>query len=479
MEDSLDWLLINPRPKYSVLGDYDPLMVPFAPMGLAYLGASLEKQGFKTAIYDCFISNQLKIEEVLRLYQPSVVGVSCLTPVMGVLPDICRLIRHYAPKTKIILGNIHATLFAKELLQKGIGDIIVQGEAEETVVELAHCLASAGDLSQIHGITYLDGKQVKETPHRALLNDLDQIPLPAWHLLDLNQYKTPPMFSFTKRLLPLLASRGCPFQCYFCAQNIMSPLVRKRNLVFVADEVELIYKKTGVDMFWFADAIFPLRKEDAEIFCSEITRRGLHRKIRWITETRAELIDRPLIKMMKQAGLFMLIFGLESGDQTLLEWIKPGLRLEDGEEAIRAARSERVLTLGLFMLGLPGETIKSMEKTINYAKCSGLDFAKFNIAVPFPGSRFYKDVFRHAPPPLWENFSANFQSQADRHELVYTPLGINSKQLQGWQKKAFYRFYIRPSLIYRHLFHRTISLRNMYRGGMITIKNQLIEWAIK
>ncbi len=471
----LDWLFLNPRPKYNVLGDYDPLMVPFAPMGLAYLAAVLGKKGFDVSIYDDFVKNRVPFVDILRLKNPAVVGISCLTPVMGILPHLSRLIRNNSPYTKIVLGNIHPTLFAKQLLKNGLGDIIVRGEAEETVGELADCLAGQGDLANIRGISYLDQDQIIENSDRDLVRNLDDLPLPAWHLVDIDQYKTPPMFSFNKRLLPLLASRGCPFRCYFCAQNVMSPKIRKRNPALVADEVASIYNKTGINMFWFADAIFPLTTQDAETFCREITKKGLHNKIRWITETRADLIDRPLIRMMKKAGLYMLIFGLESGDQDLLTRMKPGLKLADGKKAVSAAKTEKVLSLGLFMLGLPGETEQSIIKTIDYAKRSGLDFAKFNIAVPYPGSQFFQDVFRNKTIPAWENFSANYQKNAEAHDLVYTPDGMSSRQLEHWQKKAFFRFYIRPKLILRHFIKGNVSPGNMLLGGGITIKNYLIN----
>ncbi|MBI9076267.1 MAG: cobalamin-dependent protein [Desulfatibacillum sp.] len=467
----MKWLLVNPRPEeFSVLGKYEKVMVPFIPMGLAYLAASLEERGAEVGIYDGFASPGLSLVEKAALFQPQVVGISCLTPTADALKTMAPALRMAVPGVKIVLGNIHATLFARELMEQDLADYVIHGEGEKAIQALDDCLEGRIGPEDVPGLSYLNNGSVCTNPPGSPVQDLDALPLPAWHLFDLDRYQTPPLFAFKKRLLPILASRGCPFRCYFCAQNVMSPTLRKRNMVKVADEIETVHNKTGVDLFWFCDAIFPLTRQDAKIFCREMTSRGLHKKIQWITETRVDLVDRPLLRMLKQAGLSMVLFGLESGDQEVLARIKPGVDLDAGKQAVAAARAEGVTTLGLFMLGLPGETRQTMEKTIAFARGISLDFAKFNRAVPYPGSRFFDEIYRGRDMPPWELFSSNYEPR-NGEGIVYTPRGVTDQELIRLHKRAFFRFYVRPGLIARHLAGGRISPWNMLRGGGVVVRS--------
>lgn len=469
----MKWLLINPRPgAFRVLGKYEKAMVPFAPMGLAYLGAALERAGATVKVFDAFADPETPLDQLLKDYRPDVAGVTCLTPTAGGLGELSDIIRKNSPGTKIVLGNIHPTLFHRELLEAGHCDYVIRGEAEETITELSDCIESGTAPAGVKGVSMLDGDGVVVNDDREPPRDLDALARPAWHLFDLDRYTAPPMFSFDKRLLPVLASRGCPYRCYFCAQNVMAPKLRKRDMTKVVDEIEWVHKETGVDLFWFCDAIFPLDEKDAEEFCAEMTGRGLQRKIKWITETRADLVDGPLVKMMKAAGLHMLIFGLESGDAAVLKRIKPGLELEHGRRAVEIARRAGVLTLGLFIVGLPGESADTIRKTIDFSKSIGLDFAKFNRAVPYPGSRFHRDIAGSLGGQSAEKYSSWYESDSG-NEIIYSPNGMTGGELVGLQKRALFEFYVRPGLIARHIARRTITPSKMARGGALVVRNYL------
>lgn len=465
-------LLVNPRPEaYKVMGSYEPVMVPFAPMGPAYLAACLEEAGHEAAIHDEFVERPEAFVQKLKSFRPDLVGLSCLTPSMHALPPRVAAVRALLPEARIVCGNIHPTLFYREILERNLADYVVLGEGEEAVVALCEHLAGKRDAAGIPGLAYREDGEVKADESLSLARDLDSLPMPAWHLLPLERYKAPPMFSFQKRLLPILASRGCPYSCYFCAQNVLFPRLRRRDPVLVAEEMEAVYRRFGVDLFWFADAIFPLSRQDAEIFCEEMHRRGLAKKVTWITETRVDLVDRDLIRLMKKAGLFMLIFGLESGDEAMLSRVKPGVSLGAARNAVSAARKEGVLSLGLFILGLPGETRASMARTMEFSRNIGLDFAKFNRAVPYPGSEFFREVFGRDPDPDWQRYNPNFDPGPGQ-EILYRPPGMSEAEFAKAQKQAFLRFYLRPGLAARHFFRGTISLRNMLRGGLVLLRNR-------
>ncbi len=469
------WLLINPRPEsFQVLGKYEKMMTPFAPMGISYLAAVLEAEGAEVVIFDGYTKHQKSLDELIKDCTPDVVGISCLTPTASILPELTSLIREISPKSKIVLGHIHATLYHKELLSQGLADFILRGEAEESIAELNTCLINDRNYNSVKGLSYLSGSDVTINPDREVNNNLDKLPMPAWHLLDINQYIAPPMFANRKRLIPVLASRGCPYRCYFCAQNIMAPTVRTRNIVSVVDEIELSHESTGVDLFWFSDAIFPLTKKDAEIFCSEMVARGLNKKVKWITETRVNFVDKKLLRRMKEAGLHMIMYGLESGDEKILSKIKAGVNLESGKLAVEAAREADVLTLGLFIVGLPGETRETINNTIEYSKSIGLDFAKFNRAVPYPGSPFFTEICGDHDDLDWNKFSSWYEPD-EQESIIYSPDGISTNELIKLQKKALFSFYVRPKLILRHLFKGSISPLNMARGGGLIMNNYIQE----
>lgn len=466
------WLLAWPKTtSYRLVGRYDRLMVPFPSSGFAYIAAALEARGAEVRIHDEFASPGATLEERLAEWRPDVVGLSCLTPSLKAVCEAVPEIRAAAPNAKIVVGNLHASIYHREMVESGIADIVVRGEAEETVVDLDACLNDGRDPTGVLGVTFRVDGGVVANPDRETPADLDALAPPAWRLFDVKKYVTPPVMAERRTFLPVSASRGCPFKCTFCAQNVLSPRLRKRNMDAVAAEIENVHGRFGVDRFWFTDAIFPLNRADAEVFCSGMVKRGLHRKIRWITETRAELVDRELLRMMKEAGLKVLTLGLESGSEKVLAGIKPGMSPDKGARAVAAAAAEGVLSWGLFIVGMPGETAATIEETIDYSKRIGLDFAKYHRAVPFPGSAFYNSLDIRVTPENAEKFSSWYELKSPDDELIYTPDGVSSKDLVALQRRALFEFYVRPSLILKLIFKRAVSPRNLALGGWLIVKN--------
>ncbi|MFH1508531.1 MAG: radical SAM protein, partial [Candidatus Omnitrophota bacterium] len=371
-----------------------------------------------------------------------------------------------------VLGNIHATIFAEDILKKESVDVVVHGEGEFTMLELVRAVIENRDLTQIKGISFKQDGCIVNTPPREILIELEQLPYPAWHLLPVKKYGFLPFLNVRKPGLSILGSRGCPYRCTFCSLPNTGGNYRKRQPQKIADEFEYLIENFPIKQISFVDPIFPFLTEDGLEFCDEIIKRKLNNRIVWTCETRVDKVNRKLLNKMKQAGCRRILFGLESGVQELLDNIDKSYSLEAIKTGISYARSEGIQTAGLFMIGLPGENKEMTQRTIDFAKELDLDFAKFAITVPFPGSQLYEDLTRSArfKRQDWENF-VTFNPNPEK--LVYIPGQMKPEELIDMQQKGHRGFYLRPKIIFRLLFKiRTIGIKDLFAG----LLSLLLRW---
>jgi radical SAM superfamily enzyme YgiQ (UPF0313 family) len=463
-------VLINPN---STIVDknwaYRRFCAPIAPMGIGYIAAVLEREGHTVRVFDQFAakSPDTDVLAFIREENPSLIGIAALTTVV---PDIKRLvsrIRAVKKNAVIVLGHIHATCFPEDVLREGIADIVVKGEGEMTMAELCRRLGNGKHLEDVPGISFRRNGDIIHNPVRPLLADLDSLPFPAWHLFDPDQYTEGPLVASRKtRLFPVLASRGCAYRCYYCSQDKVYEKVRFRDLRNVVDEMEHFFRRLNVRFFGVSDAYFPWDEESGMEFCDLLQRRGLHKKIRWCTETRVDKVSPRLLRAMKKAGAHLIMYGIEVGNETILRFLKKGTTLDQARAAIRETRKAGILSQGLFIIGLPGETEKTCRQTVDFAKELDCDLVKFNLAVPYPGSRFFEE---HGKRSVLSN-PERFTSWADwthlGQDLVFTPRGMDSQMLRRLQRRAMLEYYIRPRVVVRNLLRGTISLQNLFLGGI-------------
>lgn len=466
-------MLINPN---STLAGRDTIysrfVPPIAASGIAYIAALLEKNRAKVIIIDQY-ANKMTNEELsnrINAESPQLVGFSCLTPVMGNVKVLVEQVRLLKKDIKIILGNIHASIFAEELLRRKIADIIVRGEGEISMLEVSIAIKENKNLHDIRGISFIENGNIYHNPDREPQSNPDDFPYPAWHLFDLEYYRSHPMVSLHEITVPIQASRGCPYQCIFCSQDTLYEKPRYRKTVNVIDEIEYIYSKLGVSHFVFIDAYFPFSIEHGLEFCDEFMQRGLHKKIRWVTESRVDKVNLKLLKRMKEAGLHLIMYGFEVGNQEVLDRINKRTTLEQARQAMKDSKKADILTLGLFILGLPNETKQTCEDTIRFAKELDCDIAKFNIAVPLPGSKFFEDnrsKFSSICEP--EKFTSWSSLVSSSDDLIYVPDGMNNRDLIDLQRKAMFQFFVRPKLIIKYIFKRIVPFRDLCFGAWVLI----------
>lgn len=476
--------LINPMSDLARLSStYFRSVTPLPPLGLASLSAVLKNNNIDVLVEDQYasgISNQALIKKISD-FSPQIVGFSCLTTAMSNVKRLVNGIKRAGIPIKIVLGNIHPTIFAEELLTQGLGDIIVKGEGESSFLETVIALDKNMKLEGISGISFLDNGKVVHNPEREIIKDLDELAYPDWYSLNLNHYRRYPMLGiYNSLVLPVQASRGCFYNCLFCSQDKFYKKPRYRKITKVVDEIEYLYSEFNMKYIGFTDAYFPFSKDSGLEFCDEFIRRKLHKKIKWFTETRVDMVDLELMQRMKEANLYLIMYGFEVGNQKVLNYTGKATTLEQARKAMEYTKKCHIRSLGLFMLGLPPDTKETCRQTIRFAKELDPDLVKFNIAVPFPGSVFFEEN-KHMIGSI-DKIDNKFTSWHDwsswEGEIIYSSNAITKKELTDLQRKGMFDFYVRPRIILKHLIQRTFSLSDLIFGAVLLFKNYLKSWKL-
>ena len=282
-----------------------------------------------------------------------------------------------------------------------------------------------------------DYGKIIHNPNREWIENLDDLPFPAWHLIDISRYKLPYIGS---PFLMVTPHRGCPYNCTFCtAQTYYGSKIRIRSVQNVISELWYLKNRFNIDHIFFWSDTFTGNKKFVKDLCKAIIDEKL--SIHWTCNSRIDTVDIELLQIMKKAGCFMISYGIESADPSILSSCGKKTTPEKAKEAVRLTKKAGIMTVGHFILGLPGETEKSANKSIMFAKSIGLDFAQFYFAVPFPGSRLYQTAVKEG----WIE-KGDFSSFEQDSCIMNLPT-ITKNKLESLRKKAYKEFYLRPSII--------------------------------
>ena len=427
---------------------------PQTPMGLALIAAVLEKEGHQVTVVD---ANVLRLQPegvVYRVTDADVVGLTAMTPTVNTAASIAHYIKQTNPNSTVILGGAHAILLPEETLATiPEVDVIVRGEGEETIIDLLRALEHKQPLSKIQGISYRQDGKVISTDARSAIVDLDSLPFLAYHLLPMRGYRPHPPHGRALPFAAIITSRGCPYRCSYCSKPVFGDNYRGQSSKRVVDEIAYHKRKFGIKEFAFYDDVFTLDKQRAYAIADEIIERGL--KIDWTCETRVNLVDKELLRYLKQAGCYSIAYGIESGSQEIVNTLNKDITLEQAEEAVSLSREVGLQTIGYFMIGSPGESPETIRQTIQFAKNLKLDFAQFSITIPLPGAKLYKLYIdgRKGESIPWESFVyADFNKSITP---IFESNQLNKDDIQKWIKRAYKEFYLRPSYIWQRIRHTT------------------------
>jgi radical SAM superfamily enzyme YgiQ (UPF0313 family) len=409
----------------------------------------LEATGMEARLYD-FPAREWgrkEFDELIRAEQPDFVVLDSTTPSIHSDIDCARAAKARAPHTKVIMVGPHASAVPSETLKaaEGAVDVVAVGEYDLTVRDI---IQSYPDLKGVAGIVYWDGGDIRTTAHRPLIEDLDELPFPAWHQLDLLKY-----FDGTKLhpYIDIFSGRGCPHKCTFCLwpQVMHGRQLRIRKPARVVDEMEydirICPEVVHGGEFFFEDDTFTLHKPTAFGTCEEILKRGL--KVTFSVNARVDTADAEMMKMLKKAGCRELLVGFESGDQAILNNIGKHGTVEQAELFMARAKENGIDVHGCFVMGLPGETRESMQTTIDWANRLGLHTIQYSAAVPFPGTSYFKYCEENGllQTKDWKKW---LDPEGEQSGIVSYP-GLKKEEIEEGVNRGLKSFYFRPAYLVR------------------------------
>jgi anaerobic magnesium-protoporphyrin IX monomethyl ester cyclase len=349
-------------------------------LGLGYLASYARKDhtDLEFRLLDTRISGN-KETEVFFDTRFDMIGITVLSPVFHEAVAIANRIKVLHPGTVICVGGPYVTTMKEEILEVASFDYAVYGEGEKTFSEFISYLKSSKSIEEINGLIYRKKSQVILNPPREFISDLDEIPMPAYDLFQMNRY---PMHR-------IASSRGCPFRCSFCnSSSIWSWKWRKRSAIKVVEEIEFLVKKYKKKTFFFNDNCFNIDLDRVEKICDLLTEKNL--EILWSTPLRAELINENIATKMKAAGCYNVGIGIESANNSILEQTGKNACIEDMEKGIEIFQKAGIEVLGQFVIGNPGDTFDTVSESLEWANNSNLNFIKFYSALPFKGTHLWE-----------------------------------------------------------------------------------------
>lgn len=436
-------LLINPEWRNREEHIYSKVGAVMPALGLAQIAAVLEKVDAQVKILDAAAEN-FTLEEIgarVKKENPEIVGITSTTSTINRALETAKLCKSIT-NAEVWMGGVHVSIFPQEILSKDYIDYISIGEAELTIVELYETRKRGGDVSKIKGLGWKKGKKACINPVRPNIENLDELPMPAYHLLPMKKYR--PAAGTYRRLpaAPIITSRGCPGRCTFCYKGL-GYRVRRRSPEKVLSDIRLLMDDFRIREIIIYDDTFTVGKKQVIELCDLIKKEKLD--ITWSCMGRVDFVDYDELKAMHEAGCHSIGYGVESGDQEILANLKKGTDLDQSRKAILNSKKAGLETRAFFMLGNPGETEESIEKTIRFAIELDPDIALFNITTPFPGTEMFRwaDEHGHLITKDWSRYDCS-------EPLMNLPT-ISPEEIKFYYKQAFKRFYLRPSYIVKRL----------------------------
>jgi len=398
-------------------GDLERKGLPF--LGIGYIAAYVEKfSHHQVEIFDAhtYGLNASQAAEKLLEKKPDVVGVHSITDNRFKAIALVKELKKRNKNVVVLMGGPHFSLTAKNALEIVPEiDYIIRGEGEKSIVQFLNVLENNGDISEVSGLVYRNQKgEAVEKLLTELIMNLDELPMPAWHLFDLKQYNKP-IDGTDIRSVGVLSGRGCPNVCVYCA-NARSVL-RLRSPKNFIDEVEYLHKTYGYQGFDFWDDTLTMVNSHVTEICKEIISRKLD--IVWYARARVNTVDKKLLELMKKAGCIRISFGIESGSPRILKIVKKNITIEQVLNAVRWSSEVGMAVVTNFMVNLPEETIEDLKMTINLMKELRQiknSYPAYGFTVIYPGTEL--ELMAKQKGIMPKDFSWNSPYHSEKYKIV-------------------------------------------------------------
>lgn len=417
-------------------------------LGISIIASLLEKNGYSVKIIDSF-ALELKKDEILRRIlkeNPKIVGITSVTLNSEVAMDILKSVKENNGKITTVYGGPHATYAYQSILNKNFVDYVVIGEGEYTMLELTNFIIKDKiNQSQIKGIGYKKHGKILKAKPRPLIQDLDKLPFPAYHLLPMDTYRPNAYLDTKKKFFSMITSRGCPYNCLFCTTPKIWGKWRTRSVENITEELLLLHEEYGISQIFFKDDEFTVSREKVEDVCDFIIKNNLD--IIWECLGRVNDVDDRILEKMYKAGCRAISFGVETGYAEGLKRIRKGITLNQVKRAVDLTKKHGIIAVTSFMLGFPWEGAKEIKKTIRFVRFLDSDITEFNMLVPYLGSDIYELIKEK------NLFAENFYSDLSNYSMhgkrpVIRTEHLIAKELRYWRGRAYLEVFFNPLYLF-------------------------------
>lgn len=415
------------------------------PLGLYCLAAYIREKGYKVRVVDAE-AEKLTSKQILtkiKRFKPKFIGIGSTTVAFHRALEVAKEIKKSMKDVKIVLGGPHVTSNVKHAMSYKEFDYGVLREGEETFLELLENLSNRKSVKQIKGIAFREKRKLIVNPYRDYIKNLDTLPFPAYDLIsDINLYTPPPSNYKAVPVINVISSRGCPNQCTFCDRNVFGQYYREMSADKLFALLKKLWQKYHFKEIAFVDDTFMINRNRIYKLFELLDKEGI--KFFWTCMSRVNIVDYEFLKFIRNKGCWHISFGIESGEDKILKIIKKGITIDQVKKATEWCNKLGIKTKGFFIIGHPGDSLETINKTINFACKLKIDDIVTTINTPIPGSPQYYFIKEYG------DFDETDWAQFNYWRPVFIPKGLTKEILLNKQQEMYRKFYLRPKMMIRY-----------------------------
>ena len=401
--------------------------------------------------------------KALDSFTPDFLLINFTTATFGIMKKFVNEAKKRNPECISVGGGSHTSYYPEQSVRDSPLDFAVVGEGDFAALKILDSVNAGKPLKDIKGIAFKDEGKPQVTPKAALIQDLDSLPMPAWHLFDLSRYKANPFVTRANPVGSLETSRGCIFRCTFCSATVFGKTWRAKSATRVVAEIEHMIK-AGFKEIHVLDDMFTTDKKRIHDIHRIMKEKGIKIPINLRVGIRVNSFDKEMAIKLKEMGIYRVSLGVESGNQEIIWRTKKAITLDSVRQAVRICKEVGIETVTFFIIGLPGATEATLNDTINFAIEIDPFIAKATIACPSPGTEFFQEYKEKGllKEHNWENYTFHDPSEVFDHENLSWPT------IKKYYKKFYRKFYLRPGFIARRLVYtiKKGTLINDIKAGL-------------